>query len=155
MQLSQIVTKPQLIEVTLRNVELPIQKDGHYVMIEKEIQKLNHEGKKLFMKTLEGPDGRLTKTVTTEKTDEPIMRRKGSRDTYYEPEVTFYTPDRHPMHDYLQLSLNLNKGQDASVELLQKLILDKEGNTIIKEGAVPPINVQVLAMAEVMALLGE
>jgi hypothetical protein len=70
-------------------------------------------------------------------------------------QIKFFTPDRQPLNIYLQLSQSLGKDQEASIELLQKIILNKDGKRIITEKKYPPVVVQVAAMAKVMELLGK
>jgi len=138
MDLETLVSKPKLIAVTLPNVELDqLDVDGNPIIIKEVSPKLNADGQPKF--DLEG---------------NPILTQIGEHEKYYS-DITFYTKDRQPLDVYLKLSLRMNKDQEASIELLKELILNKDGNRIIVDDRIPPVNVQVLVMAKVMELLGK
>lgn len=73
---------------------------------------------------------------------------------YGEP-LTFWTYDKQPLDTYLSLSNSMGNNQEKAVEILKTLVLDKEGNPVMKDNMVLPAQIMVKAMTKVMSLLGE
>jgi hypothetical protein len=73
----------------------------------------------------------------------------------YKEAITFYTPDRQPLDVYTKLSTALGSDQTASIAILQKLVLNKDGQQVLPEGKMLKPALMVKVLAKVMDLLGK
>ena len=72
----------------------------------------------------------------------------------YGDEIEFWMWDRQPLDVFAKLSTG--DGADAHVvELISKLILDEDGNNVIKDGHTLPIDVITECMTEIGKILGK
>jgi hypothetical protein len=73
----------------------------------------------------------------------------------YGESLDFYTWDRQPMETFLKIAANRG-GDFADMALVLKdMILDSEGNPVIKDGAVLPGKVMISAFSKLVDTLGK
>lgn len=96
----------------------------------------------------------LTKLVAKPELVKVVLDDAETIAEYNEP-LEFYTWDRQPLDTFLKLSNAIGVDQQASVDILKTLILDKDGNQVVTDGHALPVKVMVRTMAKVMDLLGK
>jgi hypothetical protein len=86
--------------------------------------------------------------VKIELTDEDVVKEFG------EP-LEFWIYDRQPMDKFIRLAQM--KGEDMSelIAAVNDMVLDEEGNSIIKDGLVLPTNVMTKVIGKVVETLGK
>ena len=86
--------------------------------------------------------------VKIELTDEDVVKEFG------EP-LEFWIYDRQPMDKFIRLAQM--KGEDMSelIAAVNDMVLDEEGNPIIKDGMVLPTNVMTKVIGKVVETLGK
>ena len=73
---------------------------------------------------------------------------------YGEP-LDFYAMDRQPMETFLKFAAGDQSDQGKMAELLKEMILDEEGNPVIKDGMMLPSKVMMSAFAKLVEQLGK
>lgn len=68
----------------------------------------------------------------------------------YGDELEFYVYDRQPLDSFTKLA-NADKDMTGVTEVIQSMILDEEGNKIVQDGKVLPLDV----LMECVSLVGE
>jgi hypothetical protein len=88
------------------------------------------------------------KLVKIEITDEDVVKEFGEA-------LEFWIWDRQPMDKFVRLAQM--KGDDMSelIAAVNDMVLDEEGNAIIKEGLVLPTNVMTKVIGKVVETLGK
>jgi len=86
--------------------------------------------------------------VKIELTDEDIIKEFGE-------ELEFFIYDRQPMDKFVRLAQM--KGDDMSelITAVNDMVLDEEGNPIVKDGLVLPTNVMTKVIGKVVETLGK
>ena len=86
--------------------------------------------------------------VKVEIADEDVVKEFGEA-------LEFYIWDRQPMDKFIRLAQM--KGEDMSelIAAVNDMVLDEEGNAIIKEGLVLPTNVMTKVIGKVVETLGK
>jgi hypothetical protein len=86
--------------------------------------------------------------VRIELNDEDVVKEFG------EP-LEFWIWDRQPMDRFVKLAQM--KGEDMSelIEAVNDMVLDEEGNPIIKDGLVLPTNIMTKVIGKVVETLGK
>jgi hypothetical protein len=86
--------------------------------------------------------------VKIELNDEDVVKEFG------EP-LEFWIWDRQPMDRFVKLAQM--KGEDMSelIEAVNDMVLDEEGNPIIKDGLVLPTNIMTKVIGKVVETLGK
>lgn len=72
----------------------------------------------------------------------------------YGDEIEFWMYDRQPLDVFAKLSTG-DSADSHVVELISKLILDENGNPVIKDGHTLPIDIVTECMAEIGKVLGK
>lgn len=80
--------------------------------------------------------------------DEDIVKEYGEA-------LTFWAMDRQPMDTFLKVAGNTKDDFATMAQVLKDLILDAEGNPVIKDGFVLPGKVLVSAFAKLVEILGK
>lgn len=88
------------------------------------------------------------KLIKIELSDEDIIKEYG------EP-LEFYLWDRQPMSKFVKLASATEENYGALVETVEAMILDEEGNQIIKEGLLLPVPIMGKVVARVVETLGK
>ena len=80
--------------------------------------------------------------------DEDVVKEFGE-------ELEFFIYDRQPMDKFIRLAQM--KGEDMSelIAAVNDMVLDEEGNSIIKDGLVLPTNVMTKVIGKVVETLGK
>lgn len=86
--------------------------------------------------------------VKIEITDEDVVKEFGEA-------LEFWIWDRQPMDRFVKLAQM--KGEDMSelIEAVNDMVLDEEGNPIIKDGLVLPTNIMTKVIGKVVETLGK
>jgi hypothetical protein len=86
--------------------------------------------------------------VKIEIADEDVVKEFGEA-------LEFWIWDRQPMDKFIRLAQM--KGEDMSelIAAVNDMVLDEEGNAIIKEGLVLPTNVMTKVIGKVVETLGK
>ena len=86
--------------------------------------------------------------VKVEIADEDVVKEFGEA-------LEFYIWDRQPMDKFIRLAQM--KGEDMSelIAAVNDMVLDEEGNPVIKEGLVLPTNVMTKVIGKVVETLGK
>jgi hypothetical protein len=74
--------------------------------------------------------------------------------TYGEP-LDFYTWDRQPMDVFLRVAASDRQDFGELVDVLKNLVLDSEGNPVMKDGMVLPSRVLVATFTKMVSVLGK
>lgn len=80
--------------------------------------------------------------------DEKIVEKYGDS-------LTFYAYDRQPLDLYGKLSKMTDDDYEHMQDVFKELILDKEGNPVISEKEILPIDVTMAAVTKVGEVLGK
>ena len=81
-------------------------------------------------------------------TDEEVIKE------YNEP-LEFYTWDRQPLDVFMKLATINQDNQYEMIDLVRTLILDEEGNEIIKDGIMLPSVILIKVIAKIVETLGK
>ena len=73
---------------------------------------------------------------------------------YGEP-LDFWTWDRQPMDSFLKIATSNNGDIVEMAAILKDMILDEEGNPIVKEGESLPGKIMVAAFTKLVSVLGK
>lgn len=86
--------------------------------------------------------------VKIELNDEDIVKEFGES-------LEFWIWDRQPMDKYIRLAQM--KGEDLGelIEAVNQMVLDEEGNSIVKDGLVLPTNIMTKVVGKVVETLGK
>lgn len=79
---------------------------------------------------------------------------KDTQKEYGEP-VVFYTWDRQPMHIFLQLAATETTNTESVIKICKQLILDQNGNELLKDDSMLPTKILMKAIAKVTEILGK
>ena len=74
--------------------------------------------------------------------------------TYGEP-LDFYTWDRQPMDVFLKVSTSDRQDFGQLVEVMRDLIMDSDGNPVMKDGMILPGKVLVATLTKMVSVLGK
>lgn len=86
--------------------------------------------------------------VKIEINDEDIVKEFG------EP-IEFYTWDRQPMETFMKLAAMEGQNYTEMVKIVKQLVLDEEGNQILKDNEMPPTKVLVRVVTKVLEGVGK
>lgn len=75
-------------------------------------------------------------------------------ETYKEP-LEFYTWDRQPIDLFMKLAASQNANAAEMIDIVRTLILDEEGNQVIKDGVSLPGPILVRAISKIVESLGK
>ena len=86
--------------------------------------------------------------VKVELNDEDVVKEFGEA-------LEFYIWDRQPMDKFIRLAQM--KGEDMSelIAAVNDMVLDEEGNPVVKDGLVLPTNVMTKVIGKVVETLGK
>jgi hypothetical protein len=86
--------------------------------------------------------------VKVEITDEDVVKEFGES-------LEFWIWDRQPMDKFIRLAQM--KGEDMSelIAAVNDMVLDEEGNAVVKDGLVLPTNVMTKVIGKVVETLGK
>ena len=73
---------------------------------------------------------------------------------YGEP-LEFYTYDRQPMDVFLKVAANDRQDFSQLVDVLKTMVLDAEGNMVMKDGLILPSRVLVAVFSKMVEVLGK
>lgn len=88
------------------------------------------------------------KLIAVNITHEEIIKKYGEQ-------VTFYIYDRQPLDLYARMASMKQDDMMSIMELMKIVILDAQGEPVMSEGRVLPIDVLTAAMREVIDILGK
>jgi len=86
--------------------------------------------------------------VKIELTDEDIVREFG------EP-LEFWIWDRQPMDKFVRLAQMRGEDMSELITAVNEMVLDEEGNPIVKDGLMLPTNVMTKVIGKVVETLGK
>ena len=86
--------------------------------------------------------------VKIELTDEDIVREFG------EP-LEFWIWDRQPMDKFVRLAQMRGEDMSELITAVNEMVLDEEGNPIVKDGLMLPTNVMTKVIGRVVETLGK
>jgi len=73
---------------------------------------------------------------------------------YGEP-LEFYTYDRQPMDVFLKVAASDRQDFSQLVDVLKTMVLDEEGNMVMKDGLILPSRVLVAVFSKMVEVLGK
>ena len=73
---------------------------------------------------------------------------------YGEP-LEFYTYDRQPMDVFLKVAASDRQDFSQLVDVLKTMVLDAEGNMVMKDGLILPSRVLVAVFSKMVEVLGK
>jgi hypothetical protein len=73
----------------------------------------------------------------------------------YGEALDFYTWDRQPMETFLKIAANRGGNFEDMAIVLKDMILDSEGQQVIKDGAVLPGKIMISAFSKLVDTLGK
>lgn len=73
---------------------------------------------------------------------------------YGEP-LEFYTYDRQPMDVFLKVAASDRQDFSQLVDVLKTMVLDSEGNMVMKDGLILPSRVLVAVFSKMVEVLGK
>jgi hypothetical protein len=86
--------------------------------------------------------------VKIELNDEDVVKEFG------EP-LEFWIWDRQPMDRFVKLAQMKGENMSELIEAVNDMVLDEEGNPIIKDGLVLPTNIMTKVIGKVVETLGK
>jgi hypothetical protein len=86
--------------------------------------------------------------VKIELNDEEVIKEFG------EP-LEFWIYDRQSMDKYVRLAQMKGENMNELIEAVNEMVLDEEGNSIVKDGLVLPTNVMTKVIGKVVETLGK
>lgn len=86
--------------------------------------------------------------ITITLDDEDLVKEFG------EP-LTFHTYDRQPMDTFLKVAGSKGNDVGAMIDVLKTMVLDSEGEPVIKDGLMLPSKVMVAVFAKLVEELGK
>jgi hypothetical protein len=86
--------------------------------------------------------------VKIELNDEDVVKEYG------EP-LEFHIWDRQPMDRFVKLAQMKGDNMSELIEAVNDMVLDEEGNPIIKDGLVLPTNIMTKVIGKVVETLGK
>ena len=86
--------------------------------------------------------------VKIELTDEDVVREFG------EP-LEFWIYDRQPMDKFVRLAQMRGEDMSELITAVNEMVLDEEGNPIVKDGLMLPTNVMTKVIGKVVETLGK
>jgi hypothetical protein len=86
--------------------------------------------------------------VKIELNDEDVVKEYG------EP-LEFHIWDRQPMDRFVKLAQMKGENMSELIEAVNDMVLDEEGNPIIKDGLVLPTNIMTKVIGKVVETLGK
>lgn len=93
----------------------------------------------------------LAKTPTLVKV---ILDSEDILAEYNEP-LEFYTYDRQPMDVFLKVAASDRTDFGQLVDVLKTMVLDSEGNMVMKDGLILPSRVLVAVFSKMVEVLGK
>lgn len=73
----------------------------------------------------------------------------------YGEAIEFWSWDRQPLEVFMKLASASGTDQATMIEIVRKLILDEEGNEIIKDEVMLPSNLLILVIGMIVERLGK
>jgi hypothetical protein len=86
--------------------------------------------------------------VKIELTDEDVVREYG------EP-LEFWIWDRQPMDKFVRLAQMRGEDMSELITAVNEMVLDEEGNPVVKDGLMLPTNVMTKVIGKVVETLGK
>jgi len=86
--------------------------------------------------------------VKIELTDEDVVKEFG------EP-LEFWIYDRQPMDKFVRLAQMRGEDMSELITAVNEMVLDEEGNPIVKDGLMLPTNVMTKVIGKVVETLGK
>lgn len=88
------------------------------------------------------------KLIKVELTDEDVVKEFGES-------LEFYIWDRQPIDKFVKLAQMKGNDLNELITAVNEMVLDEEGNPIIKDGLVLPTNVMTKVIGKVVETLGK
>jgi hypothetical protein len=86
--------------------------------------------------------------VKIELTDEDVIREFGEA-------LEFWIWDRQPMDKFVRLAQMRGEDMGELITAVNEMVLDEEGNPVIKDGLMLPTNVMTKVIGKVVETLGK
>ena len=73
----------------------------------------------------------------------------------YEDELEFYIYDRQPLDTFIKIATEMSDNYSNALTMIKDLILDEQGQPVIRDGLVLPADVTQAAIQQVIEYLGK
>jgi hypothetical protein len=73
----------------------------------------------------------------------------------YGDELEFWIMDRQPIDQFIKMATSTTDNYSEMIKMVNELILDEEGNKVIKEGEALPNDVMITVIGAVVERLGK